>query len=1140
MGMFNSPFEKLTAENQSAMSSSITSVATSVSKGGGMFEIFSQMLTTLKQIEKNTRVSGKGSAGKAKGALLGLIGVGGKKIAAIGKGLRVLADALKNFEDPEIIEAKMLAITNGMRLLEGVGKSIFNFAKWLILATPLLIVAAVVAPILGLTLTIILGTLLLVGKLMPKKKLLQTFIMLRMVGIGIFTFVAAIALAGLIAVYALKALPMVAIVLLGIALVFKLIDMMKIDKSIRHVARALLIAGKAIIMLAASFVLFSIIINLLGNPIQTIMLVAAVVLGVAFLFYLMDKMQIDKSMKKTARALMTAGLSIVILAAAIILAEMILGINGDPMQSLLIVGLLVGGIAVVFWLVGKVATDIFKGSLALIVAGLSLIVLGFGLMIISRALPDPLTALGILAMIGGLAVVFALVGAYEAGMMTGVPLTITLGSIAMMLVGVSLIVLGFGLSIMAETTKTMSAGDAGVMALVIGGLAAVFGIAGVGSPLILLGAAALGIAGLALIAIGKGLQSMNKALKGTDGILADSGHVTESTFGFGGGRMMSKMEYAIQSIGYSFVMAPWTAAGIAIGALALKDAGKALFAIGLGIQQFQKIAATADLSKLGENVNTIVDTLSTTFAKVGRQMKGGRTGLMGAIFGSGGSNAVADGISAVMGMGEALTNIAVGFQNMANLKFPTKYDKDGKPIEFESMDSDAPARVAANTATIVDSLATVFGKIGSDPKLGKGGKKGLFAQILSGSGQSPVADGISSVMGMGEALTNVALGFQSMADLKFPTEWNKEGKPIKFETVDIPSAVKAVLANTTMILLGENGSGGLVGMLSSIGKANGPDKGFFTSTDYEKGKEMIQGIGTPIKELAEGVKNMAELKFATSWDKDGNAIAWTSHAGISDSLKKVEQNIKLILLGSDGSGGLVGIFKKLGGEDDSGWFSSSTVEKGASIAKMISKPIKDIAEAAQELMSDKWTPEGASARIGAIITALAKGEQTLSTGGLWGKGSNPLEETAKFLKAIAEQVDPFEKFTKSFGNYVEDFVKYKDAINAFDPDKLQLTTEMFAGLTHLSKTEDAINNMSEQLAAAIYKLAEMIESTKGGTSTEDATKPAGANPAFDTPAKAEEGKAGGDMSAVVKAIQLLESRLDEPLTIKSGSNSWFG
>jgi len=1081
--MFNSPFEKLTVDNQNAMAANTAAIAVSVNSGGAMFDIFTKMLTTLKQIEKNTRIKNKGGK-DTKGGLgiknaIALKIIGPKGLTGIGKGLGVIAESLKQFGKPKDIIEKMQAIATGMVILEGVGRSILNFAKWLVLASPLLVVAALVTPLIGFVLIGILTILALVGRIMPKRKLLQTFIMLRMVGKGIFMFGAYLALSLLVYPYAIAALPMVALVILGVGMIFFLLDKLNIDKSMRKMGRALTMAALGILSLAVSIALFSLIMSSVGDPWETLLLVGAVVLGV--------------------------------------------------------------GLA--FWLIGKGATEIFKGSLAMLVVGVVLIVLGLGVKIMTAAVPDMTTALGMIGLIAGLGATFALIGAYEAGLMTGIPLTITMGSVAMIVAGLALLFLAPGVLAITSVTKDLTLEQVGFTALLIVGLGAAMAGAGLVAPLILIGSGAIIAAGLALLSVGKGLQAMSKVFQsgGVDKMLADSGHITQPFLGFGGGRTMSKMEWLLQSLAYSFAINPIMIGSMYNSADALILAGDSLVSIAKGINEFEKIAAKTDLAKLGENVAIITGTLANIFGELGVKFPGGRKSLYNRIFGGGTQSPVADGISSVMGMADALTSIAIGMQQMANLKFPTKYDKNGKPVEFETMSSDAPAKVAANTVMITDALAGVFGKIGSDPKLGKGGKKGLFSQILSGSGQSPVADGISSVMGMGDALTGIALGFQAMADLKFPIAWNKEGKPTKFESVDIPSAVKKVLANTTLILLGEDGAtGGLVGMLSSIGKAGGPDKGLFTSTDYEKGREMIQGIGTPIKELAEGVKNMAELRFANKWDKNGKAIGWVSHSGVAAKLKQVEANIKLILLGSDGTGGLVGIFKKIGGEDESGWFSSSTIEKGADIAAMISKPIKDIADAAEQLMSDKWSPEGASERIGAIIKALASGGETLQAGGLWGKGSNPLEETAKFLKAIAEQVDPFEKFTKSFGNYVEDFVKYKDAINAFDPDKLKLTNDMFTGLTYLSKTEDAINNMSEQLAAAIYKLAEMIESTNGGTSTEGAEQPAGANPALTSSPAGEKGDGGKvDMSAVVKAIQLLESRLDEPITVKAQSSSWF-
>ena len=85
--------------------------------------------------------------------------------------------------------------------------------------------------------------------------------------------------------------------------------------------------------------------------------------------------------------------------------------------------------------------------------------------------------------------------------------------------------------------------------------------------------------------------------------------------------------------------------------------------------------------------------LADTFGRIGKKYPGGRKSLMASIFGGGKQSAVADGISSTMGMGGALSSIARGMQAMANLKFPIKYDKDGNPIEFETMSSDAPQKV---------------------------------------------------------------------------------------------------------------------------------------------------------------------------------------------------------------------------------------------------------------------------------------------------------------------------------------------------------------------------------------------------------------------------------------------------------------
>jgi methyl-accepting chemotaxis protein len=85
---------------------------------------------------------------------------------------------------------------------------------------------------------------------------------------------------------------------------------------------------------------------------------------------------------------------------------------------------------------------------------------------------------------------------------------------------------------------------------------------------------------------------------------------------------------------------------------------------------------------------------------------------------------------------------------------------------------------------------------------------------------------------------------------------------------------------------------------------------------------------------------------------------------------------------------------------------------------------------------------------------------------------------ASNIKTIVQNANGFSKFVDSYGRYVNHFIKFKDAVNQFDRENLKLTNDIFNGLTYLAKTDNAIEEMGEQLTGAIKKLADMIQEAK--------------------------------------------------------------
>ena len=409
---------------------------------------------------------------------------------------------------------------------------------------------------------------------------------------------------------------------------------------------------------------------ILGIP--ALMLAVPMVLVVGGMFWLLGKMGVDESIKEVSTGLAIAGLAMVALAGGIVLSAIILMEGGKYASNasesgeysmgmggaLGLMAALIVGTGVVFGIAGLFSSQIKKGALTMLFATLPILALSLSMAIFTAAVPPTKDGWESIAQVGAL----------------------------------------------------------------VTGLGLVMAGAGAASAFIAPGAAVMLLAGGALISIALGIAAF-QALMSDDmfkkgGIFADSGYATEPIEVMGitilkGGRAMSNLEWALLSVGRAFMLPPLAIAGMYAGAPALMMSGLALMSIAKGLEKFQ--ALDIDYDVLPAQIAKVTGVLGDAFAEVGDKYPGGGGGFLSVITGSGrGTSVVAQGISAVMGMGKALAGIAAGVQHMADLRFPTKWDKDGNPIEFRQLTEKDFDNLGANTKKIVQSLTGTFSEIGGD------------------------------------------------------------------------------------------------------------------------------------------------------------------------------------------------------------------------------------------------------------------------------------------------------------------------------------------------------------------------------------------------------------------------------------------
>ena len=1139
----------------------------SVAIGGDLYEKVNELTEAITKIQEGE--GGAGVGGLKNAMAIALVS---PAMEPLGKGLQFVVDAINNLEGSgDEIKAKTEALVGGLVLLGDVGLSILKFAGYLALATPLLIIAAIGAPFIAITLFALTMAVTLSTRNLDEKQL-EKVQMLGDVGKSILFLVGSLALASVLMPFALKAIIPTLVIVGAFVLITALLPEKKVQE-LKTFGEGLL---QVALGLGATIAVLALVSFIAGPALKGTLVAIAVIAGIGLAFYILEQFKIMDKIEDGAKGLLFAAGAILGLGIALALFDIIT----PPLDVLLNIAVVVGAVGLMFGIVGIFDKQIYGGARALAFASLSIFVLGLALLFFTKVIganmggQDVVNSFVPLLLIGAIAAAFGLAGVFKSQIMGG--------AVALLVGGISLVVISAGLVLMKKALGDKPFATLGAILATIGGLGLVFAAAGIPvvAGFIALGAGALIVAGVAMITIGAGLLVMSKAFDKSKKMLEP------------GDNGKPGLVNLLTAIGDGMVMYPWTAAGILLGAGALTGAGIALITIGAGLTKFSKIIESGvDLGKLGADISLMIGTLAVPFQRIGagEEMEvlgadGKKTfvkfgGGGGGFFGLGGSNPVAMGISSVLNMGKALSNIAGGVQNMAMLKFPTGFDKDGKPTAYQTIGGDAFNKVIKNTMLMVGSLAVPFAKIGAGGKqtiIGPDGKEMTvdFGKASSGGllgflkGGGAVQKGIKSVMNMGEALSNIALGVQDMALLKFPLGFDEEGKATGYRTFDA-AAAEQVTANTEMLV------GALGGTFAKIGSNPDANDGSWWGgkSTIEKGIEIVAGIGEPLLNLAKGVQAMADLKFPI-YDKDGNIKGYNTIKNVGDLKNKVGNNTQMLIQA------LTDTLTTIGSDNDgatSSWWQGSTAfEDGIEIVSMIGEPYKKLGESVKTIIDlvgkmDSKAFAGKMQDIIGVFTGDAvfgsdpvmltmRKNLTSVVGTTFEKlGSSipPItqalanfnaEQGRAFFNAFVGPVDEGDRANgyaqqnhmwKAIGSAMvktkESMPGITSAVNEMDLEKLVESRKMFEALAVLGEggdPGDILAAMGESLEEALQNLADMLaqfQTQVGGAMEAQTEATGGLSGALDAlnPVNLlrRPSERGGDNSDVVRAVRQLQQAL---------------
>ena len=329
-----------------------------------------------------------------------------------------------------------------------------------------------------------------------------------------------------------------------------------------------------------------------------------------------------------------------------------------------------------------------------------------------------------------------------------------------------------------------------------------------------------------------------------------------------------------------------------------------------------------------------------------------------------------------MRLGPLISKIGEAIEEIANLKFATKWDKDGKAVAYKQMKSSDFSKASNNIVKVITTMSEgIMDVYEQHPDwYGTGGNspldflKSVFTNALNDG--TPMERVIAHDLKLAKLISKTADSIKDYAELRVPIKWNEQGNVIEYRKIkgeDFINAGDNVAKVMTTLSYGlmtvyQNHHG----WYENTGIFGGGD------TPMEKVISTDTKLSKLISNVAASVKDYAELLIPIEWDKQsGKAIKFREmkpedFTAAGDNIGRVVTAATLGLMGycTDEKGNIVASSQKatidkylMKDENDDQEEFSRLLENSQKIGTIISSIADSISKYAKMLVPDQWDPK---------------------------------------------------------------------------------------------------------------------------------------------------------------------------------------